>query len=211
MSDENPVPKDQFRNPRGEDGRKVLESMNDHHVPLWDWCLSKMPKGMDGSVLDIGCGGGGFINRMSERYPFAMFFGVDISEDALGMTLETNRGMYDEGGLELHLASVDDLPFDDSSFDLVTAMETYFFWPDLGKSLEEVSRIVSPGGVFVIGSEMGVESSDDPYVSDSLRDYGARLVSNDDLVSMMDSVGFDVRMSTVPEGRWAVFVGTKRF
>lgn len=211
MSDENPVPKDQFRNPRGEDGRKVLEAMNDHHVPLWDWCLSKMPKGMDGSVLDIGCGGGGFINRMSERYPFAMFFGVDISEDALGMTLETNRGMYEEGGLELHLASVDDLPFDDGSFDLVTAMETYFFWPDLGKALEEVSRIVSPGGVFVIGSEMGVESSDDPYVSDSLRDYGTRLVPNDALASMMDSAGFDVRMSTVSESRWAVFVGTKRF
>lgn len=211
MSDEDPVPKGQFGNPHGEDGRKVLEAMNDHHVPLWDWCLSKMPKGMDGSVLDIGCGGGGFIKRMSERYPFAMFFGIDISEDALGMTLETNRAMYEEGGLELHLASVDDLPFDDSSFDLVTAMETYFFWPDLVKALEEVSRVVSPGGVFVIGSEMGVESSDDPYVSDSLRDYGTRLVPNDVLASMMDSAGFDVRMSTVSESRWAVFVGTKRF
>lgn len=211
MRDENPVPKEQFGNPHGEDGRKVLEAMNDHHVPLWDWCLSKMPKGMDGSVLDIGCGGGGFINRMSERYPFAMFFGVDISEDALGMTLDTNREMSDEGGLELHLASVDDLPFEEGSFDLVTAMETYFFWPDLGKALEEVSRIVSPGGVFVIGSEVGVESFDDPYVADSLRDYGTRLVSNDDLVSMMDSAGFDVRMYTVPENRWVVFVGTKRF
>lgn len=211
MSDKNPVPKEHFGNPCGEDGRKVLEAMNDHHVPLWDWCLSKMPKGMDGSVLDIGCGGGGFINRMSERYPFAMFFGVDISEDALGMTLDTNREMSDEGGLELHLASVDDLPFEEGSFDLVTAMETYFFWPDLGKALEEVSRIVSPGGVFVIGSEMGVESFDDPYVADSLRDYGTRLVSNDDLVSMMDSAGFDVRMYTVPENRWVVFVGTKRF
>ena len=211
MSDKNPVPKEQFGNPQGEDGRKVLEAMNDHHVPLWDWCLSKMPKGMDGFVLDIGCGGGGFINRMSERYPFAMFFGVDISEDALGMTLDTNREMSDEGGLELHLASVDDLPFEEGSFDLVTAMETYFFWPDLGKALEEVSRIVSPGGVFVIGSEMGVESFDDPYVADSLRDYGTRLVSNDDLVSMMDSAGFDVRMYTVPENRWVVFVGTKRF
>lgn len=211
MSDKDPVPKEQFGNPRGEDGRKVLEAMNDHHVPLWDWCLSKMPKGMDGSVLDIGCGGGGFINRMSERYPFAMFFGVDISEDALGMTLDTNREMSEEGGLELHLASVDDLPFGEGSFDLVTAMETYFFWPDLGKALEEVSRIVSPGGVFVIGSEMGVESFDNPYVADSLRDYGTRLVSNDDLVSMMDSAGFDVRMYTVPENRWVVFVGTKRF
>ena len=75
MADRDDQTKAQFRNPRGDDGRKVLESMNDHHVPLWDFCLSKLPKSMDGAVLDVGCGGGGFLRRLSERYPFAMLFG----------------------------------------------------------------------------------------------------------------------------------------
>lgn len=211
MSENRPDLKGQYRNPEGEDGRTVLQAMNEHHAPLWDWCLSKMPKGMDGSVLDIGCGGGGFINRMSGRYPFAMFFGVDISEDALSMTSETNSELVETGGLELHRAGVDDLPFGDGSFDMVTAMETYFFWPDLGKAIGEVSRVVSAGGIFVIGSEMRVVSGDEDYVESSLRDYGAKLVSDDVIVGLMDSNGFDVRVFTEPDRRWVVFVGSKRF
>ena len=170
-----------------------------------------MPKGMDGSVLDIGCGGGGFIRRMSERYPFAMFFGVDISEEALRMTSETNGDIVAEGGLELHLAGVDDLPFGDGSFDLVTAMETYFFWPDLEKGIGEVSRVVSAGGIFVIGSEMRVDTGDEDYIRSSLENYGARLVRDDVIVGLMDSNGFDVQVFTKPEERWVVFVGSKRF
>ena len=77
MADRDEQTKAQFRNPNGDEGRKVLESMNDHHVPLWEFCLSKLPRSMDGAVLDVGCGGGGFLRRLSDRYPFAMLFGVD--------------------------------------------------------------------------------------------------------------------------------------
>ena len=64
MADRDDQTKAQFRNPQGVEGRKVLESMNDHHVPLWDFCLSKLPKSIDGAVLDVGCGGGGFLRRL---------------------------------------------------------------------------------------------------------------------------------------------------
>ncbi len=202
----------QYSNPSGDAGRDVLRAMNEHHVPLWEFCLSHMPKGMDGSVLDIGCGGGGFLGMMHRRYPYAMFFGTDISRESLGATAENNRDMMDEAALELHEASVEDMPFVDGAFDLVTAMETYFFWPDLRRGMEEVSRVTSAGGVLVIGSEMRVDpSDDDTYRDAALRDYGAKLVSDDEMVGIMDSCGFDVRVFTVPENRWVVFVGSKRF
>ena len=102
--------KDQYRGPQGEGGRTVLLRMNEHHVPLWDECLSHLPSDLDGSVLDVGCGGGGFLRRLSERYPYAMLFGMDISEDALSMTADVNAEVVSSGGLELHLASVDSLP-----------------------------------------------------------------------------------------------------
>ena len=141
----------QFSNPEGEDGRRTMEHMNEHHAPLWDFCLSNMPKAMDGSILDIGCGGGGFLKRMSERYPFAMFYGVDISEDAIAMTSEVCSGLMAQGALDLAHGSVEDLPYGDSSFDMVTAIETYFFWPDLRQGISEAVRVLSPGGILVIG------------------------------------------------------------
>lgn len=202
---------DQYGNPRGSEGRTILEGMNDHHMPLWEWCMSFMPKGMDGAVLDVGCGGGGFLRELSRKYPFAMFFGADISEDALSMTSESNAALIEEGGLELHMASVDDLPFDDGSFDLVTAMETYFFWPDPVSGIREVARVMSPGGLFVIGSEMQVRDDNLDRVEDAFRSYGARLLPDDTIAGMMDSAGFDVSVHSDPSRDWVVFVGTKRF
>ena len=208
MTDEEEF-KDHYRNPKGDTGRELLTGMNHHHMLLWDWCLEKMPKGMDGSVLDVGCGGGKFLHRMYERYPFAMFFGVDISDTALEFTSELDSDMVSEGSLELRNASVDDLPFEDGSIDLVTAIESYFFWPDLEKAVREVARVTSAGGVFVIGSEM---QTDDPAVmKEGEEKYGAKVRSNEEILSIMDAAGFDAVVKVRPDNGNAVFVGVKRF
>lgn len=114
----------QCRKPIGEDGRKVLARMNEHHVPLWEFCIERLPASIYGCILDVGCGGGGFLARLSARYPDAGFAGVDISEDSIAVTREMNAGLVDSGRLDLQLASVDDLPFGDGSFAMVTAIRT---------------------------------------------------------------------------------------
>lgn len=198
----------QYRNPTGEDGRKVLVGMNEHHQPLWDFCLSHLPKGMDGSVLDVGCGGGGFLRRLSARYPYAVLQGVDISEESLGMTAELNGDLVSEGGLGLAMASVDDLPFDDGSFDMVTAMETYFFWPDLGEGLAEISRVLSPGGVVAIGSELRYGSGNDGVVDAMCEEYGMSIVRDDVMVEMLGSV--EINAETFVGEHGVLYRGVKR-
>ena len=42
------------------------------------------------------------------------------------------------------------MPIDDESYDLVTGFETIYFWPDLGETFKEVSRIIRPNGRFMI-------------------------------------------------------------
>lgn len=206
MSDENLVT--QFRRPEGEDGRKVLESMNDHHIPLWTFCLDLLPRSMDGAVLDVGCGGGGFLSRLSERYPYAMLFGADVSEEALGMTAEVNADLCEAGGLELHLASVDSLPFADGSFDMVTAMETYFFWPDLEAGIREIARVLSPGGVIAVGSELRYGDGDDGRVDEMCQRYGMRIVPDREILGIMDSVGIDAE--ALPGEHGVLYRGVKR-
>ncbi len=201
----------QYRKPEGEDGRAVLVGMNEHHVPLWDWCIGFLPRSIDGAVLDIGCGGGGFMSRLINRYPYAMFFGADVSEEALSMTMSVNSGTYDEGGLELHQASVDDLPFEDGTIDIVTAMETYFFWPDLSAGLREIARVLSAGGLVAIGSEMQLRGDNRDEMEMASELYGTRLVEDDEMIRLMDEAGFDVTVRTNPDNSWVLFVGTRRF
>lgn len=199
----------QFRKPQGEDGRTVLESMNDHHAPLWDFCLSKLPRSVDGAILDVGCGGGGFLRRLSGRYPFAILFGVDISEDALSMTSDVNAETVEAGGLELHLASVDDLPFDEGAFDMVTAMETYFFWPDLEAGISEIARVLTPGGVLAVGSELRYGAGDDDHVDEMCQMYGMTIVTDERMLAVMDAAGIDAE--AFPNEHGVLYKGVKRF
>jgi ubiquinone/menaquinone biosynthesis C-methylase UbiE len=50
------------------------------------------------------------------------------------------------GRIEVRPASVSQLPFQDGMFDLVTEVETHFWWPDLAADVHEVFRVVKPGG-----------------------------------------------------------------
>ena len=45
------------------------------------------------------------------------------------------------------------MPFSDDLFDLVTAVETYYFWPDLVSNLKEIRRVLKPGGTVVLINE----------------------------------------------------------
>lgn len=199
----------QYRNPVGEDGRTVLEGMNKHHEPIWEWCISHMPDGADGSVLDIGCGGGGLISRLSERYPYAMMFGVDISQESLDMTARVNQDLVTGGGLELHLCSVDSMPFVDGSMDIVTAVETYFFWPDLDAALEEIHRVMSPGGLLFIGSEMQLRDDNEADMARASELYGTRLVRDERMLQAMEDVGFDARAVRKDGTDMVVYIGRR--
>lgn len=196
--------KEQCRRPTGELGRKVLDGMNSHHVPLWNEALSRMPEHA-GSVLDIGCGGGGFLRKLRGRYPGAELHGIDISEDAVAMTSETNAG---DERLQLRVASVESLPFGDGSFDAVTAMETYFFWPDAEQGLREASRVLSPGGTLVVASEVGLGGDDEEDVLGICEEYGMTLLPDDEIIRIMDDAGLDAEAFRTDPG--VVYIGKKR-
>ena len=51
-------------------------------------------------------------------------------------------------------ASVDDLPFADSSFDVVTTVESFYFWPNPECDLAEVWRVLRPGGRFLLVADI---------------------------------------------------------
>ena len=73
--------------------------------------------------------------------------------------------------------NVANLPFEDNTFDIVTAFETVYFWPDIEKCFGEVKRVLKPGGIFLIGMESNGSDNLIMKVSERLIDM---TVYNDD-------------------------------
>ncbi|WP_405270694.1 class I SAM-dependent methyltransferase [Methanobrevibacter sp.] len=96
-------------------------------------------------ILDIGCGGGTNVKRMASKS--AKVYGVDYSPKAVERAKELNK---DIKNVEIIESSVSNLPFEDNTFDVITAIKTVFFWPDLVNDFKEVKRVLKPDGIFAI-------------------------------------------------------------
>jgi ubiquinone/menaquinone biosynthesis C-methylase UbiE len=65
-----------------------------------------------------------------------------------------NARWIDIGRVEIESGSVSQLPFANETFDLVTAIETHLFWPDLDGDMREILRVLKPGGALLIVAEI---------------------------------------------------------
>jgi len=87
-------------------------------------------------ILDVGCGTGANLMMLSE---FGDAEGVDISEDALSFCRE--RGLKN-----VRHGAAEKLPYDDETFDLVTALDVVEHLDDDVAGLSEMRRVLRPGG-----------------------------------------------------------------
>ncbi len=136
--------------PTGRFGRFIGRAMNSGHARLHRWGLSHVRISPDAVILDIGCGGGIAVQNMAGTAFSGKIFGIDHSEDMVRLSRKTNASHIEDGRVEIMFGSVSSLPFSDGSVDLVTAFETFYFWPDRGENLREVHRVLKQGGTLLI-------------------------------------------------------------
>jgi ubiquinone/menaquinone biosynthesis C-methylase UbiE len=143
----------QCRKPTGFFGRIVLRSMNRGHK-VAEWGLTHISIRPDEVILDVGCGGGKTVNRLAKRATKGKVYGVDYSEDSVKMAMKQNKKLIEADRVEIFHASVESLPFPDNFFNIVTAVETYYFWPNLIENLKEILRVLKPEGQLFLINEM---------------------------------------------------------
>ena len=142
------------RKPEGFFGKMMVNGMNGGgHAQMANWALSSVQIKEDGQILDIGCGGGANIARLLQRAPKGVVQGIDYSSVSVAKSSKVNAKAIAEGRCKVQEASVVKLPFGESTFDLITAFETIYFWPDIEHCFGEVKRVLKPGGQFVIVNE----------------------------------------------------------
>jgi SAM-dependent methyltransferase len=145
---------EQWRRPTGWLGRLIVRQMNWHHAKLTAWGLGNLSISPRDTILDVGCGGGSTVKRLAALVTQGTVTGLDYSEASLAVARGANARWIAKGRVELRQGSVSQLPFPDNAFDLVTAVETHFFWPDLVGDLREILRTLKPGGTVMLLAEV---------------------------------------------------------
>ena len=174
----------QCARPEGFLGRIMLRFMNFGHAPLTNWGLSIVEIHDGWTMLDIGCGGGATLKRLLKRSMNAQVYGIDISEESVAKAKKVNAKVLDKQ-VFVTQGSAEVLPYEDNKFDLVTAVETVYFWPNLPNCLKEVKRVMKPGGRFAIMVEVLESDSVWTDVVDGMTAY-----SPEQLKEMLDGAGF---------------------
>jgi len=201
----------QFRDPNGWLGWLAGASMNVGHAKLWSWGLTHVAIEPDGTVLDVGCGGGKCVQVLARTAPRGKVYGLDCSEEMVRMARRVNRALIREGRVEIQHGTVSALPFPDATFDLVTGFETYYFWPDLPGDLREIWRVLKPGGTLLITNE-GHE--DEQFAKRNRRWVQwsgiEQLHTPEEHRALLVEAGYvTVGTTTIPEKNWITAVATK--
>lgn len=108
--------------------------------PVHDGVVEALRSHRPRRVLDLGCGTGLLSQRLREEMPRLEVVGCDYSR---GMLREARarapRAAWTQGDALR-------LPFGDASFDAVVSTEAFHWFPDQSAALEEVYRVLVPGG-----------------------------------------------------------------
>jgi SAM-dependent methyltransferase len=127
---------------RARDWAEVLEGWNGWGIPAYQYILERVPVGRGTKLLDMGCGAGRFCRIAADR-------GAEIAGiDATAAFVEVARQRVASG--DFRVGDIEDLPWSDDSFDVVTGFNSFIFAADIVHALREAKRVARPGATVAI-------------------------------------------------------------
>lgn len=146
--------------PHGEEGFETIKNMNENHRDISEFAFECIDVDENDKILDIGCGGGVNIEKFL-KLTNNNVDGLDYSEVSVNASVNQNKKAVNDGRCHIVQADVTDMPINDEEYDLVSAFETIYFWPDIANTFKEVARIVKSGGKFMIAQGTDGNHPDD--------------------------------------------------
>lgn len=132
-----------YANSANLQARVSIYDFQEPKVELYRWALAHISWESVARVLDIGCGPGGYLQELSTR-PSLELIGIDLSA---GM-LRDLRSRWKQTAVYPHMlcADVQQIPLATGSVDVALAMHMLYHVPNIPQALQELRRIVRPGG-----------------------------------------------------------------
>jgi len=146
--------------------------------------LRLLAVGSEDTVLEVGFGGGALLADILAAGPKEVT-GVELSPPMIARAHRRFHRAIKDGQVRLLQGSVNDLPLRDGSIDKACSLNSLYFWDRPSKALEELARVISPGGSLILGIE----------AAELLREwpghrYGFSLFEPEDVIGLARRAGF---------------------
>lgn len=199
----------QLRRPSGWFGSLVMGRLLDRvNRQIVERTLELLEIKPEHDVLEIGFGGGLALSRLLETAGNGVISGVDISPEMVQRAEKRFRDYVRNGRLRVQLGDVSRLPFAGAAFDRVFTVNTIYFWPEPQAGMQEICRVLKPGGLAAIAIR-----SREKMEQHGVTRHGFRLFSPDDVVTLMGQAGLrEVRVDHRDRDKWydqVVIVGAR--
>jgi ubiquinone/menaquinone biosynthesis C-methylase UbiE len=122
--------------------------MERHHLDITEKTLRLMNLRPGQRILDLGCGSGWatrlLAHGMSEgSQPSGQVVGVDIADEMIRKARADSKGF---ANVTFVVGSAARIPWEETFFDKVLSVESFYYYPDQDRALAELFRVMAPGG-----------------------------------------------------------------
>lgn len=191
----------QARKPTGLFGRIVAPAVfNRENREMEQYGLEFLDPGGEEHILEIGPGNGRLISEILTRLEGGKVCGIDISEEMVNLVSRRYARWIEEGSLEVSKASISDIPYPKAFFEKAVTCNTIYFWPNPVKDLQEVLRVLKPGGKFWCGMRTRQQMEAYNAVVQDNRHVFENLYSMEEAMALMEDAGFVEVVSHRKEG-----------
>lgn len=137
--------KEQYRTTENLNKRINLHSYNTNKEDWSNWCFNNIIFPKDAQILELGCGMGELWYRNKEN--ISNDWSVVISDFSEPMLQKCKNKLEKLGhDFKYKVADVQNIPYEDNSFDVVIARHMLYLVPDIEKALREIKRVLKKGG-----------------------------------------------------------------
>ena len=137
---------EQYKNANNIDIRIRLHEKYSTNPKTWfKWLFDHYDLKAKSKVLELGCGNGQLWVKNKGKFNHIDLIVSDVSE---GMLKDAKEQLKEFSNIHYCLEDVNELSFENETFDMIIANHLLFYLKDVDKGLEEIKRVLKKGGIF---------------------------------------------------------------
>ncbi len=170
--------------PSGSNGVEMGQNVNQTNLSMIHDTIEQLELQSHQRVLELGPGNGVHLEKILQSAQHLSYQGLEISTTMLEEAQRINKNFLIDQQAQFQLYDGQHLPFPDQSFDRILTVNTLYFWQKPAELLQEIYRVLQPGGIAIITYAQKDFMEKLPFVRDKFRKY-----NNQDVNELIHAIG----------------------